>query len=328
MVTLRLFKAAEPFKQIEARNFAEGEITIGRDPQADWSISDPSRDLSSRHCSLHMKDGAIFLKDTSTNGVLIGLERRPAPRAVSCELASGETIYLGDYLILLDNDEPAGADLSDEQAVPEAVLPRSPDPRSSGPVTDAALLEAFCRGAGLEPSSFAGEDPSAVMSRLGVVYRQVVDDLCALMRDRAMLKSKLQMDRTTISARDNNPLKWAPPHRVAVDLLQEDEAGFLKGAEAFRASFADLRRHGASMLAGSRSAVQHVLDELSTDAMEANLKRQPLHFVVKSDAAWKTFKERHAHISADKDSGESGVERAFRSGYEQHQRATEGGEAT
>lgn len=324
MATLRLFRASEPFRQIDTRILQGKPITIGRDPAADWPINDPTRDLSGRHCVIESRNGAVFAQDLSTNGLFIGPDKRPAPKDASCEIALGETLHLGHFMILVDGDE-AEMEQGEREQLPGEPGPAHVRPgHAPGIATDAALLEAFCHGAGLEPSSFAGEDPAGVMVRLGAVYRQVVDDLCVLMRDRAVLKTRLQMDRTTIAARDNNPLKWAPPLRVAVDLLQEGDAGFLKGADAFRASFEDLRRHGACMVAGSRSAVQHVLDELDPETIEAIVKRQPLHFVTKSDAAWKDFKDRHAVTRADTASSSGRVEGAFRAGYETHLSALEG----
>jgi predicted component of type VI protein secretion system len=312
MITLRLFKSSEPFHEIESRTLAHGDLIIGRDPGADWAIFDPRRDLSRRHCILNVDGKRVFLRDISTNGVTIGVERRLAPREERCELTPGETIYLGEFMILLDA-EPA--DEADKPASPKAT-PAAPQaaPAQSGPLTDAALLEAFCRGAGLEPSSFAGEDPAAVMGRLGAVYRQVIDDLGAMMRDRALMKNQLRMDRTTISSRDNNPLKWAPTHRVAVDLLKEGEGGFLKGAAAFKSSFGDLRRHSVCLMAGSDAALHHVLAELGPEALEANARRQSSPFASKYEAMWKVFRERHANLSDD--AGDAAIERAFREGYE------------
>jgi predicted component of type VI protein secretion system len=310
MITLRLFHSARPFEQIAERPLAEGDLIIGRDSSAGWQIPDAREDVSRYHCTLMLEAGRICLRNTSANGVLIGDGKRPAPRDETCDVEPGDTFHIGEYMILLDVEAP-------EIAAPEKPV-KQPRQQSGAPLTDAAMLEAFCEGAGLEPSSFAGEDPAAVMSRLGVVYRQVVDDLCALMRDRAMLRDQLQMDRTTIAARDNNPLKWAPPHRIAVELLQEGDTGFLKGAAAFKASFADLRRHSTCVVAGWQAAVRHVLDDLSPDAVETSLKRQPMQFVLKSEAAWKLFRERHAAMSADTDwSGSGAVERAFRRAYEE-----------
>jgi predicted component of type VI protein secretion system len=322
VIVLRLFKASDPFQELEARELVWGEFTIGRHQEADWGLRDTRGDLSRKHCIVTVDGDDVHLEDTSTNGVFLGSEKRPAPRGEACQLKVGDAFYLGEFMILVDSASPAAAPPA------SAPLSTSPEPaaRTPGPavepsakVTDAALLEAFCGGARLEASSFVGEDPLEVMNRLGVVYRQVVDDLCALMRDRAMLKDQYQMERTTISARDNNPLKWAPPERIAVELLQEGEGGFLKGAAAFKASFADLRRHGGGLMAGSRAAVRHVLEEIDPARLETDTKRQPLHFLSKFEAAWKHFRERHADLAGDAGAGE--IERAFRRGYEEHLRS-------
>lgn len=322
MITLRLFKASDPFQELEARELIWGEFTIGRDAEADWVLRDTRGDLSRKHCTVSIEGDHLLLRDTSTNGVFLGAEKKPAPRGQACQIAAGDSIYLGEFMILVDPCQSADA-ARDPSATPGLQTQPQPSgaPGAGGwiaPATDAALLEAFCRGARLETSSFVGEDPAEVMNRLGVVYRQVVDDLSALMRDRAMLKTQYQMERTTIAARDNNPMKWAPPDRIAVELLQEGESGFLKGAAAFRASFADLRRHGAGMMAGSRAAISYVLDEVDPSQIEDGVKRQPLHFITRFEAAWKLFRGRHETLAGE--AGATAIERAFRAGYEAHLR--------
>lgn len=311
MITLRLFKADDPFQEVESRPFTEGDLVIGRDPAAGWAIVD-SRDLSRRHCILSLDNNRIFLRDLSLNGVTIGVERRPVPRDERFELSPGEAIYLGEFLILLDaetvQDVPVQPPLGRRATDAAAPLPR--------PValTDAALLEAFCRGAGLEPFAFGGEDPAAVMTRLGAAYRQVIDDLSVMMRDRARMKTELQMDRTTISSRDNNPLKWAPPERVAIDLLKEGEGGFLKAGPAFKSSFEDLRRHGVCLMAGSDAALHFVLGEFDPDNLETGARRQGSPFASKYEAMWKLFRERHAELSEG--AADDAIDKAFRQGYE------------
>lgn len=301
MITLRLFEASNPFQEIAVHALGKGETVIGRDPSADFTIEDGFGDLSRRHCVIRNQGGRIVLVDTSSNGVRIGPDKAAAPAGQDVELKPGQTIWLGQYAILVDGEADAPAK---KPAAARAAVP-----------TDAALLEQFCIGAGLEPSSFAGEDPAQLMQRLGAVYRQVVDDLCDMMRDRAMTKDYLQMDRTTISARDNNPLKWAPPHRIAVELLQEGETSFLKGSEAFRASFADLRRHGFGLVEGSRAAIDFVLAELAPERLE-DAKAQPLAFLSRNDAAWKRYRQVHAELVLDAADDGGRINGALRAGYE------------
>jgi predicted component of type VI protein secretion system len=313
MITLRLFKSSDPFQEIESRVAGQGDLVIGRDSSADWHIPDQQRDLSRRHCILTIDGKRIFLRDVSTGGVTIGVERQRAPYGERCELAPGDTVFLGEFMILLDVE--GASELEGDPVIDAAAIPApAPGAVSAAPLTDAALLEAFCIGAGLEASSFAGEDPAAVMTRLGAVYRQVIDDLGGMIRDRALVKNQLQMDRTTIASRDNNPLKWAPSYRVSVDLLKEGGGGFLKGAAAFKASFNDLRRHGACIMAGSDAALHYVLSEFDPDSLEACARRQASPFASKYEAMWKVLKERHATLSGGESDGR--IDQAFRQGYE------------
>lgn len=313
MITLRLFESENPFLQIDECELEEGELTIGRDPSADWPILHADACLSRKHCVVSYRAQRVSLRDTSTHGTRVGTEKREAPRGEQLEIAIGDTIHLSRYIIVVD------AAVAQTPAKPLSESPLCVSMRTQAHRTDATLLEHFCAGADLEMSSFAGEDPAEVMTRLGTLYRQVVNDLCDLMRDRAWVKDQFQMDRTTISSRDNNPLKWAPPHRVAVELLQEDEGGFLKGAEAVRASFADLRRHGSCLVVGSKAAVRHILDQLDPATLEAQAKRQPFALVSKHEAAWKRYRDRHAELNAESTAAAPGsIERALRAGYQEH----------
>ena len=284
----------------------------------------------------------MWLFDTSTNGVFIGPNRKRAPQRERIEIACGDAVLFGEYMIvpdlidaneciyLVDYERAAAAPQNDHG-------PASNADRKTGPAintpntgwTDATLVEAFCKGAGIEPSSFAGELPDELMNRVGIVYRQAVNDLCDLMAERASFKDSLKLDRTTISARDNNPLKWAPARQVAVDLLRSSDTGFLKGANAFAASFADLRDHGACLLAGSRAAIAGVLDDLKPERIEAAQKMQPRAFVSRFEAVWRLFQTCHAALVVEINATASGrIERAFRKGYQTHaDRLDQGGEA-
>ena len=45
-------------------------LDIGRDPYLDWTLPDPSRFVSGRHCEVRWRDGGYWLHDISTNGTL------------------------------------------------------------------------------------------------------------------------------------------------------------------------------------------------------------------------------------------------------------------
>ena len=112
-------------------------LDIGRDPYLDWTLPDPSRFISGRHCEVRWHDGAYWLHDISTNGTFMnGSEGRlKAPH----RLRNGDRFVIGQYVIaatLLEDEiveaneaAPARASAGDEDlwgAMPNAAAPIDP----------------------------------------------------------------------------------------------------------------------------------------------------------------------------------------------------------
>jgi type VI secretion system protein ImpI len=85
-------------------------IDIGRDRHLDWTLPDPTRLISGKHCEVHYRDGGYWLHDVSTNGTFLNgsQQRMGEPH----RLRNGDQITIGHYIInvALDSDEamPAG----------------------------------------------------------------------------------------------------------------------------------------------------------------------------------------------------------------------------
>jgi len=350
MITLRLFHAADPFREIDARPLTAGdEVIVGRDPGADWCVSDALSELSRRHCVLAVKEGQVLVRDVSANGVYLGVERRKIARDMPVQVDPAEAIHIGQFTIVVDVAEasPANDAGPRHREAAESVFeapfnaPLLQDPtlhahdfsvpsdweteaapaQSPGAeLTNAALLDAFCMGARLDASSFAGQDPVEVMRRAGAIYRQVVLGIGDLMAERTSVKAEYRLDRTTVGAVNNNPFKWAPTQRVAVDLLCGRNESFLSGPAALKASFEDLKKHLLCLLAGSRSAVNATFEQLSPPRIEEQAKA-PLVLVGKAEACWRQYQRRHEELSVEaRATPESAVNHAFKAGYEQQLR--------
>lgn len=349
MVTLRLFHVADPFRPIESRTLGADEIQIGRDPGADWSIEDSACEISRRHCTVKLAEQGVSVRDVSANGVFIGRERRRLQRDIDTLVQPEDMIHLGQFMITIeaapspandhappvtDDTQPLDAPfhspilqepaLSAESfAVRRVWAGVAPTPTPSAPLPDAALLEAFCEGAGLDPSLLAGEPPIEVLRRAGAVYQQAVLGLSDMMGERTSLKSEFKLNRTTVGAADNNPFKWADAHRVAIDLLRANNGPFLTGAAAVNESFQDLKKHLLCLMAGSRAAVTATLEELKPETAEQAVKAQSV--LANAGAFWRELRKRHAHLVADANENvESVVNRAFKAGYERQVRKLEG----
>lgn len=344
MVTLRLFHSANPFQAIESRVMADGEIAVGRDPAADWHLEDAGCELSRRHCAIRVAEDGIRVRDLSANGVFVGVARRRIAKDFYVPVEMDEPIHLGQYMIVVEHGAPANDANAPDASIdapfhspilqePEvsvssfAVRSAWSDTQPAAPAADrqrmpdAALLEAFCEGAGIDPSAFAAEVPADVMRRAGEAYRQSVIGLCDLMGERTSAKSAYRMDRTTVAATGNNPFKWADAHRVGIDILRAGNGSFLAGAVAMKDSFEDLKKHLLCLVAGSRAAVAATLEEVGPDRIDEGLKGQSMLFQTKTDAAWRDFLKRHAQVSADaRENADSAINRAFKAGYERQLR--------
>lgn len=298
---LRLYEIDEPALEVEARVLTGGELVVGRDAGADWPIRDPSRTLSRRHCRFALEAGALTVRDDSVNGVSwVGGERLPAAEPVA--IGPGEAVSLGGFIIRVEaatSPRPALA------PVPTATIPALANDTPAG-----RLIDAFCQGAHIDPSVLCAEDPIETMRRLGAVYREMVLGLGQLVNDRTRAKAERGLEWTAVQALDNNPFRWAPPQKVAVELLQQArQEGFLGAAAAVRGSFEDVIDHQGRMASGAAVALREVLEGLSPEAVAEGLQGQSLFMKNKADVLWTEYKRLHAR--ALEEAGGA----AFRRGY-------------
>lgn len=316
MYICRLFHRDAPAEQIDARLLADGRISIGRDPSADWMLDDPEGTLSRIHCLLSVEQGGLVLRDCSTNGVLLDSGERVA-HDVPVAIEPETVLTLGGLAIRVDRAPQQGGDADATciaQMVPLTVpsLPRDwtdpvaalrPAPR------DASLIEAFCAGAGIDASALSGEDPAEVMQRAGAMYRQTILGLAGLLADRMRLKQESGLDRTTIGAVDNNPFKWAPTRKLAETLLVRRTDGFLSDAQAVRASFEDLADHLAGVSAGASAATADALAAMDPAAIEGEAAGAGFSLRGKAAQCWDLAVRRHAKLA------DGGIARSFRQAY-------------
>jgi type VI secretion system protein ImpI len=78
-------------------------LDLGRDSHLDWTLPDPSRSISGKHCEIRYRDGGYWLHDVSTNGTFVnGAEYRlDAPHL----LRDGDRLGIGPYIIAASVEE-------------------------------------------------------------------------------------------------------------------------------------------------------------------------------------------------------------------------------
>jgi type VI secretion system protein ImpI len=95
--------------QIEGRG-----LDIGRDQHLDWTLPDPTRHVSSKHCEIRFRDGDYWLHDVSTNGTFVnGAQfRLEAPYL----LRNGDRLTMGHYIVAVEIEGKGGGARSSQQA--------------------------------------------------------------------------------------------------------------------------------------------------------------------------------------------------------------------
>ena len=86
----------------------KGGLRIGRAPDNEWVLPDPSRYISAHHARIAYRNGSYIVEDTSTNGLYLNDELEPVGRLGPQPLRSGDTLRMGAYQInVRDSDAPA-----------------------------------------------------------------------------------------------------------------------------------------------------------------------------------------------------------------------------
>jgi type VI secretion system protein ImpI len=92
-------------------------IDIGRDQHLDWTLPDPSRFISGKHCEIRVGVGEYLLYDVSTNGTFVnGSENRVQS---PYRLHSGDRLTIGQYIVAVTVDEEVPT-----QAAPRGIMSR------------------------------------------------------------------------------------------------------------------------------------------------------------------------------------------------------------
>jgi FHA domain-containing protein len=203
---------------------------------------------------------------------------------------------------------------------------RQPSANSSGtqPVSsDESLWRAFLAGVGIKLPGPNGLSPE-FLSSVGTILRVAIEGIHRLVMMRATAKDEMRAEMTMIQVRGNNPLKFAPDGLVALQLLLEPPArGFLPGATALRETMIDLQSHQVGMTAGTRSALEAVLDRFDPSKVEALLPTRSvldsLRPTYRRARLWELYVK---HYRSSREEAQEDFQRlfgeAFREAYEAH----------
>ncbi len=91
----------------ETRQVAGGDFSIGRGGDNNWTLPDPDRTLSRKHCVVAFRSGGWQLADVSANGTFLNREADPVGQGGTRDLRDGDRLRLGAYEIEVRISEEA-----------------------------------------------------------------------------------------------------------------------------------------------------------------------------------------------------------------------------
>lgn len=323
MYMLQLFDSADALHPIDARLLREGMISIGRDSNCDWPIADPDLALSRAHCEVIAAEGGLVVRAIGTNGVFDATTGDRFPDRKEVPISPPFAMRLGRFRIALTR-APLDDDVRD---VGKTMILTPPlgasfqvptDWSDAQPLSDPngeSLLEAFCRGAGLQASQLSSEDPAEIMERAGAVYRQLVLGLADLMAERDAARARYNLTRTTIGGLGNNPFKWAPTQRLAIDMLLKGSGGFLSGASAISSSLQDIKRHLIATFAGMQASLRCAVATFDGNALDAAIADRASFLKNRTALRAQEAGARHADLMRQLDGEPGSLDDAFVRAY-------------
>src|SRR5262245_27942874 len=169
--------------------------------------------------------------------------------------------------------------------------------RSETSSAEAAVgLEAFCRGAGIDPASLPIDQQNALLTLAGQMLRETVLGLMESLKARSDVKSRMRLNQTTIQPGENNPLKFSPSVDEAVlKLLDPHSSRYLGPIDAIRETFADIRAHQGALVGAIQAAIDEVMNRIEPgelqERFDRGLKRGPLLGATNKMKYWDLYTE-------------------------------------
>lgn len=158
-----------------------------------------------------------------------------------------------------------------EKPAPQERPRRSADSSTLEPVNG---VEAFCRGAGVDPTTLPADAQNALLQLAGQMTREVVLGLMDVLKGRSDQKNRLRLGQTSIQPSENNPLKFsASVDEALLRMLDPHNSRYLGPVEAIRDSFADLRAHQVSLSSAIQAAIDEVMNRIEPGELQERFDR-------------------------------------------------------
>jgi type VI secretion system protein len=203
---------------------------------------------------------------------------KPLAKSNAAELSLDETgVVLSPAAAAPRQTEPPPVSAAARVAARTAPAAAKPEPTPppappAPPAPTAPSLDAFFRGAGVQPQWLDEKQAEQVLQRLGQLMREVV--LGANQNLHVTAEQKNVMRVTTNELKSKNALKVSTSIDEALtQLLLSDSADYLPAVDAVREAFTEIKQHQQHLLAAMRTAVTDYITRLDPEELENKIGR-------------------------------------------------------
>lgn len=284
---------------------------IGRAPDSDWVLPDPSRHLSGRHALISFEAGQFFITDVSTNGTCLN-GTVPLTRQVAVALHDGDELRMGSLPCRVRlRSEPPRMDYPPAE-------PPLPEPAATG--IDPAL-HAFAEGLGLPAKVLAGGLDATFMGDAGRLLRLCLQGVIDNAQARASQKNQFRLDMTLMSPRNNNPVKLAADVDHLLRLLLARDPSYLPVAEGVAECLADVRQHQDALVAGMQTVFTTLMQQMDPVERVADVDQVNtgwLGFLRRDARYWNAYCDWYQTLREEGDLAAGSFADQFARAYEQH----------
>ncbi|WP_111642402.1 type VI secretion system-associated FHA domain protein TagH [Marinimicrobium alkaliphilum] len=234
----------------------------------------------------------------------------PAAEAIAWPEAAPESLIPDDWL----DEVQAASSAAEPESMPAPVEVASPVPKPAvakiPPQTESAggPVDALIEAMGLDSSRLSPADRAELSPLVGRMIREVIAGLMQVLRSRASIKNEFRMNVTTIQPVENNPLKFSADVDEAIDNI------FVRRSQAYKApldaiheGFQEIAEHQLAMIAGMRSAFEHMLEDFDPHRLQAAFDKQKKPGAFGSLQSGRYWRQYQAHYETLNDN----IDRSF-----------------
>ena len=162
-------------------------------------------------------------------------------------------------------------------------------------------MAAFLTGVGInaERTTITPE----LMMELGKALRVALRELGDLLAARSTVKGEFSLERTTLGASHNNPLKTFPGSKTldidqVMKIFFTRQQGFVPPDEAVKEGFSDIKNHQFAMMAAMQAALKTVLRQFNPSSFETDIGKQTTRAKARN---WDVYQELYREIARQAD---------------------------